>query len=41
MENCIEAFHVEPALKKLMFGGGSSEKEGTAAFDERYREDYK
>lgn len=40
-ENCIEAFHVEPALKKLMFGGGSSEKEGTAAFDERYREDYK
>ena len=40
-ENCIKAFHVEPSLKKLMFDGGSSDKEGTAAFDKEYREDSK
>lgn len=38
-EKCIEAFHVDPTLKKLMFGGGSSDREGTAAREERYRED--
>ena len=40
-ENCIKAFHVEPTLKKLMFDGGSSDSEGTAAFDKEYREDSK
>ena len=40
-ENCIKAFHVEPTLKKLMFDGGSSDSEGTAAFDQEYREDSK
>ena len=41
LENCIKAFHVEPTLKKLMFDGGSSDSEGTAAFDKEYREDSK
>ena len=40
-ENCIKAFHVEPTLKKLMFDSGSSDSEGTAAFDKEYREDSK
>ena len=37
-EKCMEAFCVEPTLKKLMFGG-SSDRDGTAVPEERYRED--
>lgn len=40
-ENCIEAFHVDPSLRKLMFDGSSSDRKDTAALDKRYREDCK
>lgn len=40
-ENCIEAFHVDPSLRKLMFDGSSSDRKDTAALDKKYREDCK